>query len=311
MKTTLSIYQIIEEWLDNLDVVNGTKKSYRYKILLWFRYLSVNKKNIRSPIRSDVLHYKYDLENKGYSSLTVDGYITVVKLFYKYCETARYCENVAAGIKSSTRYKGHRKTALTAEQALRLIQSITGNKLIDKRDRLIIYMMIYHGFRACEIKRININDFEMIENSIPVLKIQRKGRHDKSEIISLTNHVVDLFQDYITSRDCEFSGPLFVSHSYNYHDKRLSIKSISKMIKNRLSAIGINKPDVTAHSLRHTCASLMIDQGVDIETVKDILGHSSTSTTRIYASVAQKSRLIRHTPARYVEIAIENAKKQM
>jgi site-specific recombinase XerD len=69
----------------------------------------------------------------------------------------------------------------------------------------------------------------------------------------------------------------------------------------RLRIIGINDPKITAHSLRHTCGSLLVEMGTDIEIIKDLLGHSDSSTTRIYVDMAQKRRLLRENPSRQIE----------
>ena len=77
--------------------------------------------------------------------------------------------------------------------------------------------------------------------------------------------------------------------------------TISQIVKMRLRIIGINDPKITAHSLRHTCGSLLVEMGTDIEIIKDLLGHSDSSTTRIYVDMAQKRRLLRENPSRQIE----------
>ena len=79
----------------------------------------------------------------------------------------------------------------------------------------------------------------------------------------------------------------------------------SRSVHERLSAIGINRPDITAHSLRHTCASMMVEAGADLETVRDMLGHTTTNTTRIYAQEVHARMLLRNSPSKLVEKAIK------
>ncbi len=75
-----------------------------------------------------------------------------------------------------------------------------------------------------------------------------------------------------------------------------------------LRIIGINDPKITVHSLRHTCGCLLVEMGTDIEIIKDLLGHSDSSTTRIYIDMAQKRRLLKENPSRQIEALL--AKKQ-
>ena len=77
-----------------------------------------------------------------------------------------------------------------------------------------------------------------------------------------------------------------------------------KVPKRRLARIGICNPKISAHSLRHTFGALMVEQGVDIETIKDMMGHSDTKTTRIYIEMAQQRRLLHHSPSMTIGDAI-------
>lgn len=303
MRTTLTINQIVDEWLANSDVLPITKQSYRNKTGLWFRYLIQQKIDPRAAKRSDVLDYKHGLEDGGYSQLTVDGYITAVKLFYAYCESARYCENIAAGIRTSARSGVHRKQALTTEQTRALLTSIDTETLAGKRDVLIIALMLYSGLRTCEVQRINICDFD-IQGGDKILTIQRKGRREKAETIGVTDGVMELVEDYIACRNFDITDPLFVAIGGRHRGERLTKFEISRIVKGRMRAIGIDQGDITAHSLRHTFGALLVEQGADLEKVRDSMGHTSTNTTRIYVSQAQRRMLIRNNPAKHIEEAL-------
>lgn len=307
MKTTLTITQIIEEWLSNADVLPITKQSYRNKTNLWFRYLLKEGIDVRSAKRIHVLNYKHCLENNSYSQLTVNSYITAVKLFYGYCESMRYCENISVGIRGISRYKGHRKSPLTVEQAYDLLGVIDVSTVTGKRDKLMICLMLFAGLRTCEVQRINICDFDLCDG-IYVLTIQRKGRREKAETISVTQTIMDLFEDYTACRGFTVTDPLFVSRAGKHKGARLTRSTISEIVKSYLRRAGLDRSDLTAHSLRHTCGSLLVEQGTDIETVKDIMGHTSTTTTRIYVQQAQQKRLIKNSPISFVEDAVINAK---
>lgn len=302
MTTSKTIQQIIDEWLDGLDVAAISKKSYRAKVYLWFRWLAGHGYDPRMPSHAAVIEYKRDLEADK-STLTIDGYMTAVRLFYKYCERAGYCANIATGIRTASRSKLYRKMPLTAEQAATLLGSIDTRRRQGRRDKLIIAMMITLGLRTCEIERIDICDIDRMFDKT-VVRVQRKGRTDKAEAIALTPYLCDLLADYMDDRDVQSTAePLFIS-TRSRQPMRLLRTSISEIVHDRLRAIGIDDKKITAHSLRHTCACLMIQGGADLETVRDMLGHTSTNTTRIYASWMQSMMLIRNTPSRLVEGAL-------
>lgn len=300
MTTTKTIAQIINEWLDGADIAEVSKRSYRTKLNLWFRWLNNIHYEVRRPTQQQVLDYKRHLESEGKSSLTVDGYITAVRLFYRYCVKMQYFgEDITQGVRCSTKLRGYRKSPLSREDAMRLLDSISTERLTGKRDKLMIAMMLLLGFRTCEIERMDVGDIGEVYDT-RVVNVQRKGRHDKAESVALTPYINELLQDYMSEREVEeWSEPLFIS--VRGERTRLQRTTISEIVHDRLRAIGINDPHITAHSLRHTCACLLLADGVEMETVRDVLGHTSTNTTRLYVAQMQSQLLIRNSPAKRLE----------
>lgn len=306
MRTTANLNEIIDQWLDNIDATQTTKHSYRSKVLLWLRWRSANELDPRTATRAQVIRYKNELESNKYSELTVDGYITAIKLFYKFCEAMSYHENIAAGIRSSHKTYTHRKLALEIEQAQALIQSIDTRTERGLRDKLIVSMMLFYGLRSCEVERLSIDDF----SPEGLVRIQRKGRREKRDVIKVSQMILDQLEAYTSCRRFKPTDPLMVSHSHRNHEGRLSRHSISTMVKQRLKTIGIDSPKITAHSLRHTCGCMLIEQGVPVEDVRDILGHTDTTVTRIYVGAAQRQKLLKHNPSTNLETMILSAPKQ-
>lgn len=298
MQTTLKLNEIIAEWISECDILPATKQDYERKIALWFRWLAGQEIDPRAPERTHVLEYKQQLQAAGKSVYTVNSLVTILKLFYGFCERRGYCDNIAAGIKSSKRHTEYSKLPLTAKQAFELLERIDATTLIGRRDRLMISLMLFNGLRTCEVERIDIGDFSTREGE-PILSIQRKGRTDKNEIVVLHPNTVEWLEEYIADREFDEHTPLFISHKHGC-DNRLVRQTIGRIVKQRLRSIGISNSKISAHSLRHTFGALMVEQGVDIETIKDMMGHSDTKTTRIYIEMAQQRRLLHHSPSKEV-----------
>lgn len=304
MTTTKTIAQIISEWLDGADIADISKRSYCTKVGLWFRWLASIHYEPRQAGRAQILDYKRHLEAEGRSTLTVDGYITAVRLFYRYCLSKHYiATDITHGIRSSTRFRGYRKSPLSSHDAGKLIESIDTRTLTGKRDKLMVAMMLMLGLRTIEVSRIDIADVGE-SHGARVVYIQRKGRADKSEPMALTPYLDELLGDYMSEREVkEWHEPLFMAQRRE-HGHRLHPSSISEIVHRRLRDIGITDPRITAHSLRHTCACLMLAEGVEMETVRDMLGHTSTNTTRLYVGQMQSELLLRNTPAKRIEKAL-------
>ena len=298
MRTTLKISEIINQWLETMDVKEITRKNYNRKISLWFRWLHANKIDARSPTTKHVIAYKESLISSHHSSFTANGYMVVIKLFYKYCERMKYCDNIAAGVKSGFKMTGKNKIPLSMVQARTLLKSVDASTVIGKRDRLMIALMLFNGLRTCEVERINIEDVSTREG-VPVVYLQRKGKVDKNDMVVLHQKAVEYFEDYISERDFDCKEPLFISHRECDRGKviRLSRQAVARMVKKRLRKIGINDRKISAHSLRHTFGSLLVEQNVDMEDIRELMGHSSTAVTKIYVELVQQRKMLHCSPS--------------
>ncbi len=300
MRTTLKLSEIVREWMLDLDVLSATKEDYKRKIELWFRWLASVDVDPREPHRHHILEYKQHLQQQGKSIFTSNSYVTVVKLFYSYCELRHYYDNIGLGIKSSTKQREHYKHPLSREQSNKLLASIDTSTIVGKRDKLMIALMLTNGLRTCEVNRINIEDFDK-EGDQTVLYIQRKGRTDKRERVATPPIIDELLEDYISCREFSGEDPLFINHTFGRKaPARLRRTSISIIIKHRLKSAGIDDPKISAHSLRHTCGSLMVEEGLEVEDIRDMLGHTDTRVTRIYIDMARQKRLLESSPSKKI-----------
>ncbi len=309
MRTTLKLSEIVDGWIADTDILPATKADYRRKIALWFRWLSSHDIDTRGPQRQHLIEYKRSLQDEGRSVLTVCSYVTVVKLFYRYCEQMGYYRNIGQGVRSSVKHKEYYKEALTQAEATRLMDSIDTQTVIGKRDKLIIALMLTNGLRTCEVERIDIADFD-VQHGRTILHIRRKGKVDKRDTVAVPDVITELLEDYIACRDFDVADPLFLNHAHGSINRRLAKVTISAIVKQRLRAIGIDRPKVTAHSLRHTCGSLLVERGVDVETIKDVLGHTDTQTTRIYIEMARQRRLLEQSPSNIIAGMIVKKQKK-
>lgn len=309
MRTTLKLSEIVDGWIADTDILPATKADYRRKIALWFRWLAARDIDTRGPQRQHLIEYKRSLQDEGRSVLTVCSYVTVVKLFYRYCEQMGYYSNIGTGVKSSVKHKEYYKEALTQAEATRLMDSIDTQTVIGKRDKLIVALMLTNGLRTCEVERIDIADFD-VRSGRTILHIRRKGKVDKRDTVAVPDVITELLEDYISCRDFNVADPLFLNHAHNSGGRRLAKVTISAIVKQRLRAIGIDRPKVSAHSLRHTCGSLLVERGVDVETIKDVLGHTDTQTTRIYIEMARQRRLLEQSPSNIIAGMIVKKRKK-
>jgi integrase/recombinase XerC len=273
---------LVKRWLKFAGVANKSMETYNICIKQLARYFA--EKHISAPKREDLENWRDILIESGKSASTISLYLTAAKLFFRWLAQEGIYPNIADNLKNRVKVDriNHKKDALSISQAKDLQRAIKGKDIKSLRDRAIIALMLSTGARSIEVVRANIADIRQIEGHY-FLFLQGKGRSDKSESVLIAPKVYGLIQAYLKARGkaCKQS-PLFVSTSKRNKDARLDTQTIRKMIKFNLRQIGIDTPTITCHSLRHTAASVMIQQGEKLYNVQMVLRHKSIATTMIY-----------------------------
>ena len=280
---------IIESFIISQDVKQNSKNLYRRTIKQFFSWVSQKDYKFSELARPQIIEYREDLLNQGKSSLTVGSYITSVRKFYEWAEANKLYPNIAKGIKTPKRKQQFKKQPLKPEQATALLNYYQDK---DKRDYAIINLLLRTGLRTIEVTRAQVGDLTLKGNH-KVLLIQGKGRDEKDDFVILTEKAYKPINEYLETRGRVKSiDPLFISNSNNSQGETLTTRTISKIAKDGLKAIGLNETTSTAHSLRHTTAVNILRAGGSLETVQFTLRHTNPATTQIYtASLNEERRL--------------------
>lgn len=159
---------------------------------------------------------------------------------------------------------------------------------MDYRDYAMIIMFLNCGMRLSELVGINVNDFvESIDPSQPCVKylsVKVLGKGNKERIVYLNEQCVDAVTKYTEARK-SVADPkekaLFISKRGN----RITNRRVEQIIDDRLKACGLAGKGISVHKLRHTAATLMYQNGVDVRVLKEVLGHENLNTTQIYTHV--------------------------
>jgi integrase/recombinase XerC len=220
----------------------------------------------------------------NYSAATMARKIATLRSFYKWA--AR--RNLAAGnpmtaIRTPRQSKRLPK-AITIEQIERLLSTPSDSDVLGVRDRAMLETLYSTGIRVSELVGMNVED---VDDAGEALRIRGKGK--KERIVPLGKHAMGALRRYIQmlQADAKFAavwgpngshaGPLFV----NKHAKRLSSRSVRRKLDKYLKSAGLD-PDISPHTLRHSFATHLLENGADLRSVQELLGHQSLSTTQIY-----------------------------
>ncbi len=282
----ISLSDFADRWIRYLDVAPRSVQTYSSNLKQFLIWLSKN--GITQPTREDIISFRDSL-SVNHKPSTVQGAMAAVRLFFEFCEVSGVYKNVAKHVKSPKLDKGHKHDYLTSDQSKELLATCdeTKNREQELRDRAILSVMLTTGLRTISIVSADFGDISKIGDAT-VLFYLGKGHTEKGgTYVKLTAPVEHAIRKYLAVRgksgEIKENEPLFTSISNRNKNGRMTTKAIRMMVKNRLRKIGINSRRVSAHSLRHTTATLCLQSGVSLSDVQLLLDHSSISVTQIYA----------------------------
>jgi len=270
---------LIEQFLLSQDVKESSRFTYKRALKQFTQWVEANE--VTNPDRNTILAYKAFLSGNGLSPLTVSGYLTATRQFFKWAESMKYYPDITRGVKGAKKTRGFKKDPLTVDQVKDMLRFKT-KTLQDKRDFAILNLLVRTGLRTIEVIRADVGDIRQTSGEA-ILYVQGKGRDSKDEFVLLTPESLNPIYAYLKARGrTEDTDPLFSSVSDRNTRQRLTTRSISGIVKERLRGIGLDNGRLTAHSLRHTFATITLKNGADVMAVKDAMRHQSVNTTMIY-----------------------------
>jgi len=271
----------ISDFLDSLDVAEKSRATYERSLRQFILWLYESGRHTLELQREDILAYKEYLAGSK-SAYTVTLYLTSVRKLYQWLESKRAYPDITRGIKGAKKPKGFRKDTLSQEQLTQTLASIDTQTLEGLRDCAIFNLMARTGLRCIEVSRALVEDIRM-EQGQEVLWIQGKGRDSKDEFVLLLPEALMLIKAYLQVRGrVRKEEPLFCSHSDRNRGEALSTRSISRIIKNSMRAVGLDDSRLTAHSLRHTAITQSISGGASMEQAQAMARHTDSKTTLAY-----------------------------
>ena len=206
--------------------------------------------------------------------------IATIRSFYNYLTNKMHLlrENPVKDI-DSPKLKKSLPKYLTLDESLQLLGSVDGKN--QERDYCILTLFLNCGLRISELVGLNLHDMQ--GETLRVL-----GKGNKVRIIYLNDACQDALKRYlsvrrpIVGRD---ANALFLSAQ----NERISRSTVHAMVKKRLGEAGLDTSQYSSHKLRHTAATLMLQNGVDVRAVQEVLGHDHLNTTEIYTHIDNES----------------------
>lgn len=230
---------------------------------------------------SDVYSYlTYLNREKGLNESSRARKISAIRSLYKYLtvKTHQLSENPVQDL-DSPKLRKSLPRYLSLEESIRLLHSVRGKNQV--RDYCILVLFLNCGLRISELVNLNVSDIH--SNTLRIL-----GKGNKERILYLNDSCIEALENYFVVRNgMTLIEPeaLFVSNQR----KRISKSAVHLLVKNAIASAGLDPTLYSAHKLRHTAATLMLQNGVDVRTLQEVLGHDHLNTTQIYTHVSSEN----------------------
>lgn len=278
---------LFKRWIAYIDASPKTVATYTRAIKRFFLYLQAA--GISQPTRETVVQYREYLK-QDHKPTTVQSYLTAVKLFFQWTDQEGLYPDIANHVKGAKLDTGHKRDYLTSKQAARLLEGIDRSSLKGLRDYAILSLMVTTGLRTVSVIRADIQDIRTVGDDV-ALFYQGKGHEEKATFVKLAPPVEEAIRAYLKARGpADKTAPLFASIAHRNSGQRMTTRSISRLAKEHLVNIGLDSDRLTAHSLRHTAATLNLLNGGTIEETKQLLDHASIDTTLIYSHALERAK---------------------
>lgn len=281
----------LEDFVHYLQVEKGlsdnTLTSYKRDLNQYILYVETKaqKNNWDAIDRGDIIGFLYMLKDGGKSAATVARAISSIRSFHQFLSREQLV-NQDASIHIETPRKERKLPNILSTKDVEALLTVHGNTLLTVRNRAMLEVLYATGLRVTELISLKVSDLRLTMGFVRCL-----GKGSKERIVPLGNLANKAVEDYLQNargklvkrRDDE--NALFV----NQHGRPLTRQGFWKILKGIAQEAGINKK-ISPHTLRHSFATHLLENGADLRSVQEMLGHADISTTQIYTHVT-KARL--------------------
>lgn len=282
----------IEEYLHFLKIERGlssnTIVSYQRDLKQYAKYLDENSiSDITEIDRFVIMDFLTFLKGENKSSTTIIRMVSSLRRFHQFLRQERYTDSDPMQYIDTPKKKQLLPKTLSIEEVEKIIEAPDTTTVLGIRDRAILEVMYATGLRVSELISLKMSDLHL---SIGLLKTLGKG--DKERIVPLGDQAIYWISEYLEKSRPELavknkSEAMNEFLFLNYQGKAFSRQGIWKNLKIYVSEVGIQK-DVTPHTLRHSFATHLLENGADLRIVQELLGHSDISTTQIYTHISKQ-----------------------
>lgn len=271
----------LEEYLTYLKIEKNysdmTISSYRIDIEEFLNYVDVQRLNLVKIKYNDVHSFLKELNDKKDSNSTISRKISALRGFYKYLLKEEYCEKNPFSLVSLPKKEKKLPRFFYYNELESLLEVSDLSTPLGQRDRLILEMLYATGVRVSELVNIKLND--IFDHEIKVL-----GKGNKERIVRFGTYALEILDMYLKDGYKKLNVKNIDYLFLNNRGDQLTTRGVKYILDKVIDKTSIDKK-ISPHMLRHTFATHLLNEGCDITSVSELLGHASLSATAIYTHV--------------------------
>lgn len=260
---------------------DNTLQSYNRDIKLYCNYLEQNNMDAITTSEGEIKEYLNGLKENGKAVSTISRNLASLRSFYQYLHRTRVIPEDPTISLESPKIERKLPKVLSSEQIELLLEQPKCTDLKGYRDKAMLELVYATGIRVTELISLNIDDIDLENRTI------RCVGKNKERVIPIGSLAINALKDYIEkSRSIlikdEQDSALFI----NINGQRLTRQGFWKIIKQYKTQANIDA-DITPHTLRHSFAVHLLENGAELSAIQEMLGHSDISSTQVYAQMGQ------------------------
>lgn len=262
----------------------NTEMSYRRDLTKMRIYLEITAGSpaVYEVTEENLKKYIAYMERKKFKASTISRAIASIKAFYHYLLKEGLIQEDISDCLKAPKVERKAPDILTVEEMENLLAVPSGDSDKEIRDNAMLELLYATGIRVSELVGLRLSDVNMHMGYL----ICREG--DRERMIPFGNEVREALQWYLNkARDHMVTNEARDTLFVNCSGTPMSRQGFWKLVKSYAKKAGITK-DITPHTLRHTFAAHMVENGTDLKSVQEMLGHSDISTTHMYVNIGKK-----------------------
>lgn len=260
---------------------SNTLLSYRRDIEQYLTYLSECKiTSIQNTNKTTIIAYLVNLRKKGRATSTISRNLASLRSLYQYITKLNYIKKDPTVDLESPKVERKLPQILSTQEVELLLEQPKCEDLKGFRDKAMLELLYATGIRVTELITLSVSDL-----NIPMSYIVC-NRGNKERVIPIGSMAISALNEYINkSRKYLVRNPEEQALFVNINGRRLTRQGFWKIIKHYKNQAKISK-DITPHTLRHSFAAHLLENGADLRSIQEMLGHSNISSTQVYTLLA-------------------------